>query len=153
VPKTLSSLQLSQVDQRLAPWRRMANDVPPRGGWLRAIRKALGMSAAQLAGRLGVAQQAIVNFERNEAAGKITLQSLQRVAQALDCRVVYAVVPNNPLVQMRRARAQALADQLVRPVAHSMKLEAQGVSDKETRRQRKELTDEILRGSARKLWR
>ncbi len=153
MPKTLSSLQLSQVDQRLAPWRRMANDVPPRGGWLRAIRKALGMSAAQLAGRLGVAQQAIVNFERNEAAGKITLQSLQRVAQALDCRVVYAVVPNNPLVQMRRARAQALADQLVRPVAHSMKLEAQGVSDKETRRQRKELTDEILRGSARKLWR
>ncbi|MDP2241503.1 MAG: mobile mystery protein A [Burkholderiales bacterium] len=153
MPKTLSSLQLSQVDQRLAPWRRMANDVPPRGGWLRAIRKALGMSAAQLAGRLGVAQQAIVNFERNEAAGKITLQSLQRVAQALDCRVVYAVVPNKPLVQMRRARAQALADQLVRPVAHSMKLEAQGVSDKETRRQRKELTDEILRGSARKLWR
>lgn len=153
MPKTLSSLQLSQVDQRLAPWRRMANDVPPRGGWLRAIRKALGMSTAQLAGRLGVAQQAIVNFERNEAAGKITLQSLQRVAQALDCRVVYAVVPNKPLVQMRRARAQALADQLVRPVAHSMKLEAQGVSDKETRRQRKELTDEILRGSARKLWR
>ena len=63
------------------------------------------------------------------------------------------MVPNKPLVQMRRARAQALADQLVRPVAHSMKLEAQGVSDKETRRQRKELTDEILRGSARKLWR
>lgn len=153
MPKTLSSLLLSQVDQRLAPWRRMANDVPPRGGWLRAIRKALGMSTVQLAGRLGVAQQAIVNFERNEAAGKITLQSLQRVAQALDCRVVYAVVPNKPLAQMRRARALALADQLVRPVAHSMKLEAQGVSDKETQRQRKDLADEILRGSARKLWR
>lgn len=153
MPKTLSSLQLSQVDQRLAPWRRMANDVPPRGGWLRAIRKALGMSTAQLAGRLGVAQQAIANFERNEAAGKITLQSLQRVAQALDCRVVYAVVPNKPLAQMRRARALELADRLVRPVAHSMKLEAQGVSAKETQRQRKELADEILRGSARKLWR
>jgi predicted DNA-binding mobile mystery protein A len=131
----------------------MANDVPPRGGWLRAIRKALGMSTAQLAGRLGVAQQAIANFERNEAAGKITLQSLQRVAQALDCRVVYAVVPNKPLAQMRRARALELADRLVRPVAHSMKLEAQGVSAKETQRQRKELADEILRGSARKLWR
>lgn len=131
----------------------MANDVPPRGGWLRAVREALGMSTAQLAARLGVAQQAIVNFERNEAAGKITLQSLQRVAQALDCRVVYAVVPNKPLAQMRRARALTLADQLVRPVAHSMKLEAQGVSDKETQRQRKELADEILRGSTRKLWR
>ena len=128
MPKPLSSLALSQIDQRLAPWRRMANEVPPRGGWLRAIRAALGMSAAQLAGRLGV-------------------------AQALDCRVVYAVVPVKPLTQMRQARALALADQLVRPVAHSMKLEAQGVSDKETQRQRKELADEILRGSARKLWR
>ncbi len=153
MPKILSSLLLSQVDERLTPWRRMANDVPPRGGWLRAIREALGMSTAQLASRLGVAQQAIVNFERNEAAGKITLQSLRRVAQALNCRVVYAVVPNQPLAQMRRARALALADQLVRPVAHSMKLEAQGVSDRETQRQRKELADEILRGSARKLWR
>ena len=153
MPKTLSSLALSQIDQRLALWRRIADDVPPRGGWLRAIRGALGMSAAQLAGRLGVAQQAIVNFERNEAAGKITLQSLQRVAQALDCRVVYSVVPNKPLAQMRQERALALADQLVRPVAHSMKLEAQGVSDRETQRQRKELAGEILRGSARKLWR
>ena len=153
MPKTLSTLALRQIDQRLAQWRRIADDVPPRGGWLRTIREALGMSAAQLAGRLGVTQQAIVNFERNEAAGKITLQSLQRVAQALDCRVVYALVPNKPLAQMRQERALALADQLVRPVAHSMKLEAQGVSDRETQRQRKELAGEILRSSARKLWR
>lgn len=153
MPKTLSRLALSQIDQRLTRWRRVADEVPPRGGWLRTIREALGMSAAQLAGRLGVAQQAIVNFERNEAAGKITLKSLQRVAQALDCRVVYAVAPNKPLAQMRQERALALADQLVRPVAHSMKLEAQGVSDRETQRQRKELAGEILRGSARKLWR
>lgn len=153
MPKALSNLMIEQVDQRLVSWRRMADDTPPRGGWLRAIREALGMSAAQLAARLGVAQQAIANFERNEAAGKITLQSLQRVAQALDCRVLYAVVPNKPLAQMRQERALALADQLVRPVAHSMRLEAQGVSDRETQRQRKELADEILRGSARKLWR
>lgn len=111
------------------------------------------MTTAQLASRLGVAQQAIVKFERNEAAGKITLESLSRVAQALGCRVTYAVVPEKPLAAMRRARALAVADSLTRPVAHSMRLEAQGVSDKETRRQRKELTDDLLRGNPRKLWR
>ena len=131
----------------------MGGEVPPRGGWLRAIREALGMSTAQIAGRLGVAQQSIVKFERNEAAGKITLQSLERVAKALGCRVTYAVVPEKPLAEIRRERALALADSLIIPVAHSMKLEAQGVSDKETRRQRKELADELLRGSPRKLWR
>ena len=54
---------------------------------------------------------------------------------------------------MRRARALVLADALTKPVAHSMKLEAQGISDKETRRQREQLAEELLRGSSRKLWR
>lgn len=151
--KSFSDLRLKQVDSRAARWRKLRLDNPPRGGWLRTIREALGMTTAQLASRLGVAQQAIVKFERNEAAGKITLESLSRVAQALGCRVTYAVVPEKSLAAMRRARALAVADSLTRPVAHSMRLEAQGVSDKETRRQRKELTDDLLRGNPRKLWR
>lgn len=151
--KSLSDLRLKQADERLTSWRRMRTETSPRGGWLRAIREALGMSAAQVASRLGVAQQAIVKFERNEAAGKITLESLERVAKALGCRVTYAVVPDKPLAEMRRERALALADSLIKPVAHSMKLEAQDVSDKGVRRQRKELAEEFLRGSPRKLWR
>ena len=111
------------------------------------------MSAEQLAKRLGIAQQAVAKLERNEAAGKITLASLERVARALGCRVTYAIVPEKPLAEMRRARALVLADSLIKPVAHTMELEAQGVSEKETRRQRKELADEFLRGSPRKLWR
>lgn len=150
--KTVSNLRLKQMDARLASWRRLT-DAAPNGGWLRAIRETLGMTTAQLARRLGVAQQAIAKFERNEAAGKITLESLARVAGALDCRVTYAVVPGKPLAEMRRARALALAASLTNSVAHSMKLEAQGISDRETRRQRKELAEELLRGSSRKLWR
>ena len=151
--KSISNLRLTQIDSRISPWRRIRSDTVPRGGWLRAIREALGMTSAQLASRLGVAQQAIAKFERNEAAGKITLESLGRVAAALDCRVTYAVVSRKPLADMRRARALAIAESLTKPVAHSMKLEAQGVSEKEMRRQRKELADELLRGNPRKLWR
>lgn len=151
--KSFSNLRLIQLDTRLAPWRRLDADPAPRGGWLRATREALGVTTAQLARRLGVAPQAIAKFERNEAAGKITLQSLARVAEALGCRVTYAVVSKKPLAEVRRARALALAESLTKPVAHAMKLEAQGVSDKETRRQRKELAEELLRGSPRKLWR
>ena len=153
MPKSLSNLMLGQVDSRLTPWREITDREPPRGGWLRAIRTALGISSAQLGGRIGVTQQAIANFERSEAEGKITLQSLKRVAEALDCRVVYAVVPNKPLAQMRRERALALADALIRPVAHSMKLEAQGISDTDTQKSRTQLANELLRGSPRKLWR
>jgi len=153
MPKGFDDLRLKHMDTRLAGWRRLRGETPPRGGWLRAIRTALGISTGQLARRLGVAQQAIVKFEQNEAASKITLDSLERVAKALGCRVVYAVVPEKPLGVVRRARARALADSLVKPVAHSMNLEAQGVNDKEIRRQSKQLAEELLRGSPRKLWR
>jgi predicted DNA-binding mobile mystery protein A len=153
MPRTLSKLKVEQLDARLAPWRRLAQEEPPRGGWLRAIREALGMTTAQLASRLGVAQQTIAKFESNEAAGKITLQSLERVAKALGGHVTYALVPDKPLAEMQKARALALADSLIKPVAHSMKLEAQGVSDREVQRQRKELAEELLRGNPRKLWR
>lgn len=153
MPKSFDNLRLKHADAKLIPWRRLRGEVSPRGGWLRAIREALGMSTSQLANRVGVTQQAIVKFERNEAAGKITLASLERVARALGCRVTYAIVPEKSLAEIRRARAVAVADSLVKPVAHSMKLEAQGVKGAETRRQRKQLVDEFLSGSPRKLWR
>ena len=151
--KSYSDLKLRQTEARLAPWRRMETKAPPHGGWLRAIREALGISAAQLARRMGVSQQSIAKLERNEATSKITLESLERVAHALGCCVTYAIVPEKPLAEMRRERAFSLADSLIKRVAHSMKLEAQGVSDKEMRRQRNELAEELLRGSPRNLWR
>jgi len=65
---------------------------------------------------------------------------------------VYALVPEKSLDDMRRARAGALASTMMKPVAHSMKLEAQALSEKEARRQRQELVEELLRGNPRKLW-
>ena len=76
-----------------------------------------------------------------------------RVAVAMNCRVSYAVVPPKPLAETRRERARALADALIKPVAHSMRLEEQGIDEKEVRRQRDELAEEFLRDNPRKLWR
>ena len=71
-----------------------------------AIREALGMSAAHLAARINVTRQTIRDLEHSEATGKITLESLNRLAAALGCRVIYALVPAKPLDEMQRARAQ-----------------------------------------------
>lgn len=111
------------------------------------------MTTGQLAARVGVTQQAIVEFEKNEAREKITLESLDKLALALGCRLVYAVVPDKPLAEMRRDRALALADALQKSAEHSMKLEVQGVSENEAKRQRKLLAEALLRDSPRKLWR
>jgi|GraSoiStandDraft_4_1057263.scaffolds.fasta_scaffold209218_2 predicted DNA-binding mobile mystery protein A len=146
------NLGLRQVDVRLKRWRRFEQESPPKGGWLRTIREALGMTTAQVARRLGVTQQTVAKLEKSEAAGTISLESLARVAAALGCKVAYAVISRQSLQKVRRVRAQQLATALTRKVSHTMKLEAQGVRARELERQRKLLAEELLRGNSRKLW-
>lgn len=146
-------LKRKQIEDLVRPFRRVARAQAPRGGWVRAIREGLGMSAQQLGTRVRVKRQTIENLERSEANGKITLDSLNRVAQALGCRVVYALVPEKSLDEMHRERARLVAESLVKPVSHSMRLEAQSIGKREERRQREELVQKLLLGDPKKLWR
>lgn len=98
----------------------------PRGGFIRAIRDALQMTAADVADRMGISQPAVHALEANERKGTIRLESLRRAAEAMDCELVYALVPKRGLEEtLRHQVEQAAADQL-RRVSHSMSLEDQG---------------------------
>lgn len=97
---------------------------PPKG-WIRAIRDALGMTGVQFARRLAIRPQSVETMERSEANGSIQLKTLRRAAQALDCTLVYALVPNTSLGGAVRARARQIAVRDLGRVAHTMKLEAQ----------------------------
>lgn len=103
-------------------------DVPvPVGGWLRAIRMATGMPASYPAKKLGLTQQGFDALEKSEAAGAITLKSLKRAADAMECDVVYALIPRSGSVgTMILQQAVARARKAILPVAHSMHLESQG---------------------------
>ena len=103
-------------------------NAPPRG-WIKAIREALGMTGVQFANRLRVRPQSVDALEKSEASGSIKLETLRRAAEALDCTLVYALVPNISLGEAVRTRARALASHDLRRVAHTMKLEAQGTGD------------------------
>jgi len=102
---------------------------PPPKGWIRAIRDALGMSGVQLAKRLGIRPQSVDALEASEASGTIQIDSLRRAAQALDCTLVYALVPNTSLEDAVSRRARKIAARDLSRVAHTMKLEAQQTSD------------------------
>ena len=99
------------------------------------------MSTAQLAKRLGIRQPSLVALEQSEAKGTIELATLRRVAEALDCTLVYALVPNKPLETTLRDRARAFARRRRDPVEHSMLLEDQKVTAKDAEAR----VDEILR--------
>jgi len=149
----LQDLRLRQLDAALARWRDAALPERPPGGWVRAIRQALGMSSKALAARLGVTDSAVRKFERAEARDAITLESLRRLASSLDCELRYALVPRQPLPGMREGRALLLAREQVQSVARSMALEDQAVDPALTQAQVGELAQALLAKPGTGLWR
>ena len=97
----------------------------PRSGWIRAIRDALGMSTSELARRMGVSKARVGQIERGERERTITLDTLERAARALGCRVEYVLVPREPLDDLVWAQAMAKARAEIGAVDHTMELEDQ----------------------------
>jgi predicted DNA-binding mobile mystery protein A len=147
----LHSLALQQLDKTLRPWRSLPRS-RPSGGWLRAVRQALGMTTRQLAKSVGVTQAAVADAERTEAKGDITFATLQRYAAALDCEVVYALVPKRPLREVVHERADRIAHDQVARVSHSMTLENQSTSHEYLKRQIAQLRRKLLEGKRSRLW-
>lgn len=148
----LNDLMREQLAAAMRPFRSRAA-AQPRAGWLRAVREAIGMTQAQAGARIRISRQSVQDFEEAEVKRRITLESLDRMAEALGCRLVYALVPRSgTLEDLRKRQAEKVARELLERTDHSMKLEAQGVTDAERERQRKRLASDLLRGSSRKLW-
>ena len=118
-----------RLDERLLPLKPEDRFKSPPKGWLRAVRDALGMSGVQFARRLSIRPQSVDALESSEANGAIQLKTLRRAAEALDCTLVYALVPNTSLDDAVRTRARKIAMRDLDRVAHTMKLEAQDTGD------------------------
>lgn len=141
-----------QLDKRLSLSQSADTLTRPPRGWIKAIREALGMTTAQLGKRIGVSQPRAVAIEKAEATGSITLNSLERAAQALDCRLVYALVPRTSLDNIVKERATLLAESRLRATAHTMKLEAQGVDARDESEQLKNLVNKLSEKGGSALW-
>jgi predicted DNA-binding mobile mystery protein A len=140
------------LDDRLTPLRRNEELRAPSAGWIKAIRQALGMTTAQLGRRIGVSQPRVVELEQAEADRSVTLKSLERAAEALGCRVVYALVPNEPLETRVQRQAEAVAHRHMAAAGHSMRLEDQGTAPAVEAREITRLAAELLARRPARLW-
>lgn len=147
------TLRLQQLEDSTAPVRSAGEVRRPNRGWVRAIREGLGMTNVQLTKRMRKkAPQTIEGMQKSEVAETIQLGTLRKLAEAMGCRLVYAVVPPKPLAEIRRDRARQIAERVIKRTAHSMRLEGQGISDEAERRQLENLIDQILADDPKTLW-
>jgi predicted DNA-binding mobile mystery protein A len=147
------TLRRKQLDRLLRSTTDLEKLSIPPGGWLRAIRQALGMSSYQLASRAGLEQSTVRDAEAREATGGITLGNLRKLAANLECDLVYALVPRHgTLEETLRARALAVAQVMVGSVQHTMNLEAQEIGAEQHREMIQELAEELMQSQSRELW-
>lgn len=140
------------LDKRLNGLESLETLVKPPKGWIKAIREALGMTSAQLGKRIGVSQPRAVEIEKAEASGSITLESLERAARALDCKLVYTLVPKQSLQAHVQERATIAAKRRIKSAAHSMALEDQSVDKDDQLAQLEMLARELASKSPSEIW-
>lgn len=142
-------IEISQIDKKVIG---IGNLQVPKSGWINVIRKALGMTYGILANLNNTKPQVIQRFEKNEIEGAITLNTLKKIAASLNCRLVYAFVPEESFEKMIDDRINMIADTLVGRVSDTMMLEHQKPDDDILKIQRSELIHS-LRSDFKKIWR
>ena len=126
--------------------------IPPNG-WVKAIRTALGMSMQQLGNKLNISRQGVMDMEKREKNGSITIKSLGEIARALDMQLVYGFVPiDGSLNALIERRATEIAKQIVMRTANTMKLEDQTNSKKRIQTAIKERSAAIKNETPKILW-
>jgi len=148
-----NDLRLEQLQAATMAYAPLLESRAPSRGWLKEIRECLGRTERQQAERLGISSAALHKNEKSEADERITLAQLRKMANSLDCDLVYALVPRRPLTDIVRGRAEQIAKQEVFGVAHSMGLEDQRPADERIQKQVQRRADELLRGKWSALWR
>lgn len=141
-----------QLDKKLSKLRPILKMPVPKGGWVKTIREALGMSTYELAKRTDLDQSRISRIESSEAKQEIKLSTLKKMADGLGVKFVYGFVPEDDLEEIVRQQAMKIAKKRLSRVDHSMKLELQGIPEEEQEKALKDLIDQILIEEPKNFW-
>ena len=117
------------------------------------FQEAVGIGASALAERLGVSRNSVYSSVQNERAGTISLNQLEKLAEAMGGKLFYAIIPREgPVKEIVMAQARKKARRIVQRTHAHMALEEQteGLRSKEERIE--ELASTIARAVPRDLW-
>jgi predicted DNA-binding mobile mystery protein A len=146
-------LLISQMESKLKPFIVAGGIAMPDKGWVNAIRVILNMTLGQLGSKLKTSAQAIRGLEMREASGQITLNALKDMAEAMDMKLVYAIVPKDgSLEKLIDKRVYSLARQIVLRTSASMKLEDQENSNERLEKAVTEKAIELKAALPKYLW-
>ena len=148
-----NKLQFQQLNEKMDQLAGLQHVIVPPIGWIKAIRNGIGMSMEQLGRKLSITKQGVMDIEKREMEGAITIKAMQEIAKAMDTQFVYGFVPNaGSLEQMIETRALEIAKTIVLRTSTTMKLEDQVNSKERIEKAIKERATEIINKTPKILW-
>ena len=148
-----NKLQFQQLNEKMDQLNGMQHVIVPPIGWIKAIRNGIGMSMEQLGKKLSITKQGVMDIEKREKEGAITIKSMQEIGKAMDTQFVYGFVPKaGSLEQMIEYRALEIASKIVERTSTTMKLEDQANSKERIEKAIKERATEIINKTPKILW-
>ena len=99
---------MAELDRQFCEFAKLHRDVTPRCGWVKTVRLALGMSSKALGARTGMTAQGVRKLEQAEANGSISLNTLTKLADGMDCEVHYILLPRSSLLDQVLKRSKEI---------------------------------------------
>ncbi len=150
---SINKIVARQYREKINQAIRQVSDLSmPPEGWLRTVRNALGMSGSQLAKRSGVTKARVSRAEQDELTGSVTLKSMKSMAEAMNCRFVYAVLPDQEIEKLIQKRAIQKARERIAAASVHMALEAQELDDELLSFEVERIASEIREKMPSDLW-
>lgn len=140
-------IEIRALDRKTADLQSYKNIIPKGKSWIGTIREAIGMTALQLANRLGVTQPRISAMEKNEKNLKIS--TMEKVAAAVDCDFVYYFKPKTSFQDIVETQAKQKAEAILKTVNLNMALEDQSIAAKEAV---DDMVSDFINNNTKQIW-
>lgn len=140
-------MQIRALDKKTSSLSDAKNIVPKGASWINTVREAIGMTAVQLAKRLGVTQPRIAKMEINEE--NLKLSTMKKVAQAMNCDFVYYFKPKTTFQDIVQIQAKKKAEEILLGVNLNMALENQDIQTKEAVN---DMAADFINGNTKRIW-
>jgi predicted DNA-binding mobile mystery protein A len=145
-----TNLKVNQLDESL---KNLRNLEVPLKGWIYKVRNTLDITFSYIANRLNTSPQVIKKFEQNEAEGSITINSLRKVAEAMDCNLVYAFVPKDGSFEnLIDNKTDRVSEYIISRTSNSMNLEMQKLNKSAISKQKKQMKHDLVKDNLKNLW-
>lgn len=149
----MNRLFLPQISNKFSNAINLSKKLSSLGSWniqIKQIREALGMTQKQVANKIKSTQQQYSSIEKGNT--NPTLNTLNRIAESLNCKLQINFIPNEELEKTVYKQAEKKVTKLLKMSLANAAMEDQKPSKKIVKNEKEYLINKLINENRNSLW-